>query len=651
MSIDTVLARLDGPRKTTKGWSARCPAHDDRSPSLSIAVGDDGRVLLRCHAGCTTDAIVGAMGVTMADLFDDDAKPTAKKKPVTIYTTVEAAVEALERRFGVRHAGLWAWPDATGHVVGYSIRFEPPGKRKEFRPLRLEGAGWVEGWMTSPRPLLRIADLAAADRVTVHEGERKVDTANALGFVATTSASGSQAGHLTDWSPLAGKEVWIFPDHDTSGEKYASVVAGCLAKLDPPARVRMVRLPGLPEGGDIVDWVAAHGDSAEPASMAAEIEAIAAAQAVPVQTGFKRRSFREFMATEFSRDYLVDGVLAANSPAIIAGAQKTMKTGIALDLCISLATGTPFLGRFAVTRTARCGIMTGEIAEADIHDAGRRIAQAKGVNYDFDYPRISTDLPQMADDVSMDMLRQFIVEDRLEVLVIDPVYLAMDIGESASNIFSVGKMLHKLSKIAQETGCMPVLAHHTKGGGREHERPELEHIAWAGFKEWARQWILLARREKFDPESPGEHRLWMNYGGSAGHHGCHALDITEGRRTDPGGRRWDVELRSATEAIEISQEMKSAAKEHATAFAKHRQRMQERQRAIEAIRKFPGETANVLRGEASMSGGTFAAVVAELEQAGTVQITTVIKNGKKYQAYQMVNRTDPDSTGLSVWSG
>jgi hypothetical protein len=48
--------------------SARCPVHDDRSPSLSIGLGRDGRVLLRCHAGCDAESIVAAMGLTMADL-------------------------------------------------------------------------------------------------------------------------------------------------------------------------------------------------------------------------------------------------------------------------------------------------------------------------------------------------------------------------------------------------------------------------------------------------------------------------------------------------------------------------------------------------------------------------------------------------------
>jgi hypothetical protein len=56
-AIDIILSRLPDARENGNGLSARCPAHEDRRVSLSIAVGDDGRVLLHCHAGCTAEAM------------------------------------------------------------------------------------------------------------------------------------------------------------------------------------------------------------------------------------------------------------------------------------------------------------------------------------------------------------------------------------------------------------------------------------------------------------------------------------------------------------------------------------------------------------------------------------------------------------------
>ena len=70
-AMDNVLDRLERARRSGNGWVARCPAHEDRSPSLSVREGADGRVLVYCHAGCRTDDVVAAIGLSMRDLFAD----------------------------------------------------------------------------------------------------------------------------------------------------------------------------------------------------------------------------------------------------------------------------------------------------------------------------------------------------------------------------------------------------------------------------------------------------------------------------------------------------------------------------------------------------------------------------------------------------
>ena len=72
VSAETVLNRLDKVRETGSGkYVARCPAHDDRSPSLAIKDCDDGRVLVHCHAGCETEDVLSAVGLTFADLMPE----------------------------------------------------------------------------------------------------------------------------------------------------------------------------------------------------------------------------------------------------------------------------------------------------------------------------------------------------------------------------------------------------------------------------------------------------------------------------------------------------------------------------------------------------------------------------------------------------
>jgi 5S rRNA maturation endonuclease (ribonuclease M5) len=66
--VEDLISRLHAKR-SGEGWITTCPAHDDREPSLSISEGADGRVLLHCHAGCSTDAILAALSMTYRDLF------------------------------------------------------------------------------------------------------------------------------------------------------------------------------------------------------------------------------------------------------------------------------------------------------------------------------------------------------------------------------------------------------------------------------------------------------------------------------------------------------------------------------------------------------------------------------------------------------
>lgn len=69
MSIDNLLNRLEKVRSTGKSkWMARCPAHNDKNPSLSIGVNNDGRILVHCFAGCDTYSVLSSVGLEMTDL-------------------------------------------------------------------------------------------------------------------------------------------------------------------------------------------------------------------------------------------------------------------------------------------------------------------------------------------------------------------------------------------------------------------------------------------------------------------------------------------------------------------------------------------------------------------------------------------------------
>lgn len=80
MTADKLLSLLDGVKKTgTETWIARCPAHDDKHPSLSIRETVDGKVLVKCWTGCSVDEVVAAAGLALGDLFPE--RPSHRGKP------------------------------------------------------------------------------------------------------------------------------------------------------------------------------------------------------------------------------------------------------------------------------------------------------------------------------------------------------------------------------------------------------------------------------------------------------------------------------------------------------------------------------------------------------------------------------------------
>lgn len=106
LSIELVLSRLERVRKVGAGWSARCPGHKDRSASLSVGVGTDGRILLNCFAGCSVHDVLGAIGLTVADLFPRrlaDATPEARRElhGLALRAQLRACASVLEHEAAV----------------------------------------------------------------------------------------------------------------------------------------------------------------------------------------------------------------------------------------------------------------------------------------------------------------------------------------------------------------------------------------------------------------------------------------------------------------------------------------------------------------------------------------------------------------------
>ncbi len=191
------------------------------------------------------------------------------------YPSAEAAIAAAARSAGAnKPTCVWTYHNADCSEAMRVARFDAADGRKQFRPIHPAADRWRIGDPPGPLPLYRRPDLPTGGTVFVCEGEKAADAACQLGLAATTSAHGSSSAARSDWSPLAGMDVVILPDHDAAGRHYADDVSGQLATLVPPPRVRVLQLPGLPDGGDVVEFIVAR-PGVEPAQVAAEIVALA----------------------------------------------------------------------------------------------------------------------------------------------------------------------------------------------------------------------------------------------------------------------------------------------------------------------------------------------------------------------------------------
>jgi len=165
---------------------------------------------------------------------------------------------------GMRPTKSWPYRDRDKNIVFLTARYDLADGSKDVIPWRPNTQG---GWepklpdIPNGRPLLvlpKLLESAPSETVYIVEGEKKVAALISLGLLATTSSGGGNAAAHSDWSPLARfHNIVIMPDNDTTGEKYATDVVELLAGLPGSRHVDIARLPGLPEAGDVVDWLQA----------------------------------------------------------------------------------------------------------------------------------------------------------------------------------------------------------------------------------------------------------------------------------------------------------------------------------------------------------------------------------------------------------
>jgi putative DNA primase/helicase len=326
--------------------TARCPLHDDRRASLSFNPEKNGA--WKCFAGCGQGSVV------------DFEKLISKCDDQTAIANIaEICGLADQRLFQQKPEAVYQYRDEDGRVLFEKLRF--PGKRFVQRATGPDGRP-VYKLDGIRRVLYRLQELITANAVAICEGEKDADNVNALDvatldqsrftrFAATTNFDGAGKWR-SEYSPyLAGKHVFIFPDHDEPGRVHAQQVA---ASVFPYVRdLRIVELPGLEPKGDVSDFLKTH--------TAADL--LTLMQKTPVwkpSTDKLLIPAPQFLITGSDViDWDVESLIQRGSNGFIGSLPKVGKSWIAVDLALALALAQPWLG-FNVPRQVKTALVTRE---------------------------------------------------------------------------------------------------------------------------------------------------------------------------------------------------------------------------------------------------------------------------------------------------
>lgn len=300
--LSAILARLEGlgcrPRGRNGSWSACCPAHEDKRPSLSLREAEDGRVLIYCHAGCRPVDILDKLGLTWADMFPPRERrngherlqrgsrgPAAAEKGPSGWPDEEAAFAWLRRKTGISKV----------EAVGLGVRYQDGALVLTWPGVaaRMVRRGPSEHWLWEAeehegrRPDLWPLPIFPPRTVWLTEGASDCLALRAAGLPAYASVKGASRDLRRAFAALrqAGvEEVVLAFDIDTAGRDGAEKAVKAAAEAG--LKVRWLELPGalaLAGGKDVCDLLATLGGS--PKRLREVAEGLAREAPVPGEGG------------------------------------------------------------------------------------------------------------------------------------------------------------------------------------------------------------------------------------------------------------------------------------------------------------------------------------------------------------------------------
>lgn len=266
------LAR-PGTEPTGSGgnWQTNCPlpGHVDNRPSLSVT-DTNGKILMHCHAGCDQAEVFKA-GSEICGISRPKPRQSSSNQLGPVVATYKYRAE-------------------DGQTLFEKSRHEP----KAFRVRRPDGkGGYVNNLKDVDDSLIYnypevVKAIKAEETVWLCEGEKDCNALMAWGLVATCNVWGaSQDGRKPKWKDansswmIGAKQCFIIPDNDAPGRAHANAIARANDEFDIKSKI--ITLPGVPEKGDVSDFLASGGTKEQLIELAAQAEYWSASQQQPIQ--------------------------------------------------------------------------------------------------------------------------------------------------------------------------------------------------------------------------------------------------------------------------------------------------------------------------------------------------------------------------------
>jgi hypothetical protein len=401
----------------------------------------------------------------LGDQVEAFARPTWTQAPKERIQKQQAQFGTAPRAENVElgaPSGDYKYYDLHGKIIASVMRFDLPNGEKTYRPWCFKNVDGREKWvMGAPniRPLYNLPEVAVSPTVVLVEGEKCADTLRTLGIAATSSMQGAKAPvDKTDWTPLAGKKVVIWPDNDQPGFDYAKSVAGKLQSLGctvlgvaPPA--------GMASGWDVADCVLEGGDALALIAAAQPITGTVTASKIRMRT---LADLRHMSAPK----WLIDGIITENGLSMIWGPSGAMKSFVGLDICLCIAYGLAWHGR-----ALQKGFCVYVAAEGAYGMAKRIIgwqsSRARGLA---DPPFGLVDHPvALAQDVEALIARILAEPERPSLIILDTVARTFGAGDENKQV-DMNAYVAAVDRLRTATGAHIMVIHHSGVSETSRER-------------------------------------------------------------------------------------------------------------------------------------------------------------------------------------